>query len=181
MIQRTSPFPPEGTKDRPRVAVSACLLGHPVRYDGGEKFFPVIVEEMAPLLELLPLCPEWESGLPVPREPMRLEDRDRKIRLRSEKGEDHTKRLETWSRRKIKSLKRDDIRGLILKARSPSCGSLDTPIFRNGEEEPAVLGAGIFARMVQESFPELPVIDEERLADTALRQEFLSRVDRDGS
>ena len=58
--------------DRIRLGVSACLLGQPVRYNGGHKRDPFIVEELGRFVEFVPVCPEVEAGFPVPRETFRL-------------------------------------------------------------------------------------------------------------
>src|SRR3989442_12459373 len=56
-----------------RLGISACLLGHEVRYDGGHKRDPLLVETLGRFVEWVPVCPEGELGLGVPREPIRLE------------------------------------------------------------------------------------------------------------
>lgn len=58
---------------KPKVGISACLLGRRVRYDGRDKFDPLPAEALAGRIEWVPVCPEVESGLPVPREPIQLE------------------------------------------------------------------------------------------------------------
>ena len=56
-----------------RVAISHCLLGAPVRYDGGSK--PVSeVMELAAKVEVVRVCPETAAGLPVPRPPAEQRD-----------------------------------------------------------------------------------------------------------
>lgn len=57
---------------KPRVGVSACLLGQPVRYDGQAKPHAWVRDVLARKAELVPLCPETGAGLPVPRPPVRL-------------------------------------------------------------------------------------------------------------
>ena len=56
--------------EKPRVGVSACLLGENVRYDGRHKLDPDMVDTLSQYFELVPVCPEVEMGLGVPREPM---------------------------------------------------------------------------------------------------------------
>lgn len=64
-----------------RLGISACLIGEAVRFDGGHKRDFFLVKTLGPIVEWVPVCPELESGLGVPRESMRLVQIDRKIRL----------------------------------------------------------------------------------------------------
>lgn len=100
-----------------RVAISACLLGTPVRYDGGSK--PVSeVQQLAEKVEVLRLCPETASGLPVPRPP--AEQRDGRVYLSD--GRDVTAEFELGVARSLAALGRSPVRLAVLKAKSPSCG-----------------------------------------------------------
>ena len=56
----------------PLVGVSACLLGHAVRYDGGHKRDRFLTERLACCVEFLPVCPETAIGLGTPRPPIQL-------------------------------------------------------------------------------------------------------------
>ena len=55
-----------------KIGVSSCLLGERVRYDGGHKLDSFIAETLAQYVEFVPVCPEYECRLGVPREAMRL-------------------------------------------------------------------------------------------------------------
>ncbi|MHC4779721.1 MAG: 2-thiouracil desulfurase family protein, partial [Planctomycetota bacterium] len=67
--------------ERIRLGISQCLLGEKVRYDGRHKKDDFVLENLGPLADFVPVCPEVECGLPVPREPMRLEGRPGAARL----------------------------------------------------------------------------------------------------
>jgi 2-thiouracil desulfurase len=69
------------TPERIRLGISACLLGEPVRFDGGHKRDPFLAESLGPFVDLAPVCPEVESGLDAPSESMRLVQADGRIRL----------------------------------------------------------------------------------------------------
>ncbi len=159
-----------------RVGVSKCLLGHTVRYDGGHKLDPVITDTLGQLVEFVPVCPEFECGLGVPREPMRLvgdPSSPRLVTIRT--GVDHTERLASWARKRVAELEREGLCGFIFKSNSPSCGMERVELY--GERcEPASTGVGIFARIFMEHFPLLPVEDERRLHDVRLRESFVERV-----
>ena len=162
--------------EKPRVGVSACLVGEMVRYDGGHKRNPWIADVLAKHVDLVAVCPEAECGLGVPRERMHLQgDPDAPRLLTTFSRIDHTQRMLRWARKRVRELARKDLCGFILKAKSPSCGLRGIPV----RLEPGVWrrrGMGLFARALTERLPLLPVIDEGRLAVGAERESFLARV-----
>lgn len=145
-----------------KIIVSACLLGEKVRYDGGHKLAPFLVETPGPLVEWVRVCPEVDCGLPVPRETMRLErDRERTRLVANGTGIDHTERMERWAKARLDELSGLDLRGYVCKKDSPSCGM-----------EPL----GIFTRMFMERFPRIPVADEGAFTDPSSLEAFLGRA-----
>ena len=78
--------------ERVRLGISACLLGEPVRFDGGHKRDPFLVESLGQFVDWVPVCPEVESGLDAPRESMRLVQADGRIRLLTNKTARITRR-----------------------------------------------------------------------------------------
>lgn len=156
-------MPNDSSADRPiRVLVSSCLLGNCVRYDGRHKRDAFVVETLGALCELVPVCPEVESGLPVPREPMGLTGEPDAPRLTGvESGVDHTDRVAAWARVRLAELAPLRLSGYICKKGSPSCG---------------LEGPGIFTRAFLASFPSAAVEDEERLSRAGPRRAFLDRA-----
>jgi uncharacterized protein YbbK (DUF523 family) len=177
---------------RPRVGVSACLLGQPTRYDGGHRLDRFIAEELGGRLEWVPLCPEVELGLGVPRETMRLEGDPQAPRLvTTASRRDLTAEMEAWCARRVEELAGLGVCGFILKKGSPSCGVVGVPVAPPrgpAEVSPgttaagAVLpaGVGLFARAAARRFPALPCCDEEMLADPEQARLFLQMVERYG-
>lgn len=158
-----------------KIGISACLIGERVRYDGGHKLDPLIADTLGTYFDFVPVCPEAEAGLGVPREPMQLMDGPDSPRLVTlETRMDHTARLLDWMAKRLPELEKEDLRGFILKARSPSCG-LTVQVFR-ADGQPAGMGAGLFARAFMERFPAVPVTDEEDMHDPGLRESFIERV-----
>ena len=95
----------ESVNKRIRLGISACLLGEPVRFDGGHKRDPFLVESLGPFVDWVPVCPEVESGLDAPRESMRLVQTDGRIRLLTNKtAHDHTTRMHGYARRRVGEL-----------------------------------------------------------------------------
>src|SRR6185503_5042522 len=104
------------TDQRIRLGISACLLGEPVRFDGGHKRDRFLVESLGPFVDWVPVCPEMESGLDAPRESMRLVESDGQIRLLTNKtARDHTTRMHGFARRRVEELASDALVGFVLK------------------------------------------------------------------
>jgi uncharacterized protein YbbK (DUF523 family) len=155
-----------------RLGVSSCLLGHAVRYDGGHKLNAVVVDLLGPSVEWVPVCPEVELGLGIPRPPIQLTGSTRAPRLLvTTTGEDLTERMQRWAARRIDELRALGLHGYVLKSRSPSCGLDDVPV--QGAERP---GRGAFAAVLVEALPGLAIEDEVRLADPVVRARFLERA-----
>ena len=159
--------------ERPRVLVSACLLGQAVRYDGGHKRHAWLVEELLPRIEAVAVCPEAGIGLGVPRPPIQLLSIGGEVRALGveDASLDVTRALEDYGHR----WRRERLDGAILKARSPSCGLGTTPLF-DGSGQERGLTSGLFARALLEILPPERCIDEQGLDDPARRAAWLAAV-----
>jgi len=159
-----------------RIGISQCLLGDHVRYDGGHKRDALLADILSRQVEWVPVCPEVEAGLGVPREPMRLEGTAASPRLVTiTTAVDHTAAMRQFSARRLRELERLELSGYVFKARSPSCGIGRVPLMSaQGKETPE--GAGLFAQALMAHFPAMPVEDEERLHDPQILKNFLKRV-----
>jgi uncharacterized protein YbbK (DUF523 family) len=161
---------------RIRIGISQCLLGDHVRYDGGHKRDALLADTLSEQVEWVPVCPEVEAGLGVPREPMRLEGTAVSPRLVTiTTGVDHTAAMHQFSARRLQELERLNLSGYVLKARSPSCGVGRVPLM-NAQGDEAPEGIGLFAQALIAHFPLLPVEDEDRLHDPQILKDFLKRV-----
>ena len=162
---------------RPRVGVSACLLGQPVRYDGAHKRDRYISEQLADLIDFIPVCPEVEAGLGVPRPTIQLRKVDDEIRVvRSDDASvDVTARLDAVAVQRAEELK-SKISGFILKKKSPSCGMARVPVAIALDRPLDRSGVGRFAQTFHQRAPLIPLEEEGRLSDPALRENFLERV-----
>ena len=159
-----------------KIGISSCLLGNSVRYDGGHKLDRFLTDTLGAFVEYVPVCPETECGLGIPREPMRLEGNiDDPGLIVIETGKDITKKMKQWSIKRVNELKKEDLYGFIFKTRSPSCGIEQVNVF-NDKGIPVKKGTGLFARQFMDRFPLIPVEDEERLHDPGLRENFIDRV-----
>jgi len=163
------------TKSRARIGISSCLLGEPVRYDGGHKRDEFLVNLFGRYVEWVPVCPEMEMGLGVPRPNLRLIDQDGEIRMIAPTtGTDHTAGMNVFLRQRIRQLEGEQLAGFVFKRSSPSCGLERVRVYKNGI--PAGRGQGLFAAAITAQFPTLPVEEEGRLNDPRLRENFVSRV-----
>ena len=166
------------TVEPPPVAISSCLLGERVRYDGRDSFMPELIHNLEEELKLVSLCPEVAIGLGIPRPPMRLVNQDKQIRVVGvEDGhQDFTARLLGYGTDIANETQ--GLSGYVFKSRSPSCGLKTTPIYSPSgtvvpDQKP---GSGIVAATIIKLLPELPVEDELRLMDPLIRRDFIEDV-----
>jgi uncharacterized protein YbgA (DUF1722 family)/uncharacterized protein YbbK (DUF523 family) len=162
--------------DRIKLGVSSCLLGQEVRYDGGHKLDRFIRDTLGRYVEYVPVCPEVECGLPIPREAMHLYGDPAAPRLVAVKTRrDFTEQMQRWGRGRLADLEKRDLCGYIFKSKSPSSGLERIKVY---DEKGRVShqGVGLWARMFQDRFPLLPVEDEGRLHDPLLREMFIERI-----
>jgi len=185
-----------------RIGVSACLLGHAVRWDGGHKREAALADDLTGVVEWVPVCPEVEVGMGVPRPPVRLERaRDGATRVVDPaSGRDWTPALTRWAGVRLRELDRLRVCGYVLKSRSPSCGLAHVPVYDAGTaagrgasaaagaravsargasgagDAPSAPGRGAFAAALVARFGGLPVEEEGALRDAGARAHFLERA-----
>jgi len=159
-----------------KLGISTCLLGETVRYDGGHKLDRFLTDTLGQYVQYVPVCPEVECGLPVPRESMRLEGNPDFPRLiTSRTKQDMTERMVRWAKRRVVEFEEEDLCGFIFKSDSPSSGMERVKVY-NEKGMPVKKGIGMFARIFMEHFHLLPVEDEGRLHDPELRENFIERI-----
>jgi uncharacterized protein YbgA (DUF1722 family)/uncharacterized protein YbbK (DUF523 family) len=159
-----------------KIGVSSCLLGNEVRFDGGHKHDRYITGTLSNYFTFVPVCPEVECGLSIPREAMRLTGAPEKPTLVTNKtGIDHTDRMISWAKKKVVQLEQESLCGFIFKNRSPSSGMERVKVY-DKNNVPRSIGVGLFARAFMEHFPLLPVEDEGRLHDILLRENFIESI-----
>lgn len=149
------------------VAISSCLAGNAVRYDGSDKRLTWL-DRLRTSLELAPFCPETAAGLGVPRPPVRLVLHDGRYRAagRDQPLLDVTEPLLTAAEDIALALEQAKAVGVIFKSRSPSCGLGSTPAFaRDGQ----ALGntSGLAAAAITGALPGLLAVEESALQTPA--------------
>lgn len=163
---------PAGARPPPRVGVSACLLGRPVRYDGEHKYDALVGGPLAKLLQLVEACPEVGIGLPVPRPPIQVVRLASAERVRGVQApeQDFTDALSGYAERIDR-----DLDGFILKSRSPSCGLGSTPL-HDAQDERIGTTSGAFAARLRQRLALLPMCNDEDLSTSDGAAAFVLEV-----
>ncbi len=159
-----------------RLGISRCLLGEPVRYDGGHKLDHFLVDVLGQHVEWVPVCPEVEAGFGTPREAMRLVDDVAEPRLITARSHhDYTGRMRRYAQKRVREFQALNLSGYVFKKDSPSCGTRRVRVHaRDGRL--LGTGKGLFAEAFQRAFPLTPIEEEGRLRDQGLRENFIERV-----
>ena len=163
-------------EERIKLGISTCLLGESVRYDGGHKLDRFLADTLGQYIQYVPVCPEVECGLGIPREAMHLEgdaESPRLVTLRTKK--DYTDKMLRWARKRVIELENEDLCGFIFKSNSPSSGMERVKIYDN-KGMPTKKGRGIFAGIFMDHFPLIPAEEDGRLHDPKLRENFIERI-----
>jgi len=159
-----------------KLGISSCLLGENVRYDGGHRLDRFLTDTLGTYVSYVPVCPEVECGLGVPRESMRLVGDPNAPRLVTSRSQrDLTEQMLAWARKRVAELEHEELCGFICKAKSPSSGMERVKVY-NETGMPVKKGVGIFARTFVDRFPLLPVEDDGRLHDPKIRENFIERI-----
>ncbi len=156
------------------IGISSCLLGQHVRYDGGHKRDPCIIDTLGRYFDFQPFCPEVEIGLGIPRIPIHLVKKNNQVHCvdtkNSEKDLTDSLRDCAWQQNE----RHQNLCGYILKKDSPSCGMEKVKVYENNTYRK--IGVGIYAKEMMSSNPLIPVEEEGRLGDPLLRENFIWRV-----
>ena len=164
-------------KEKIRIGISACLIGEKVRYDGGAKTDKYIRDTLSAYFHWVPVCPEFEMGLGVPRPTLRLQRIEGETKLvQPASDRDLTGAMEEYSRARVAALADQNIFGYLLKSGSPSCGKGGIRVYKGHAIRPDKNGVGVFAKHLMEANPNLPIEDEGRLKDPGLREHWLNQV-----
>ena len=161
----------------PRLGVSRCLMGDSVRYDGGHKLDRFLRDGLGKHVEYVPVCPEVECGLGIPREAMRLVGDPEAPRLLTIKTKiDLTERMRAFAAARVEALEAEGLCGFVFKSGSPSSGMERVKVYPEAGGMAQLKGVGLFAAAFMARFPLLPVEEEGRLNDAGLRENFIERI-----
>ncbi len=158
-------------KHKPKIVISRCYID-PVRYDGN-KVNETFVHNILKFVEYIPICPEVEIGLGVPRDKIFLIKKDT-YRI-YQNGNDITDKMEIFSENFLRNI--GNIDGFLLKGKSPSCGVTGAKTYKKNDGSEFIgRRSGIFVRKVRNYFPHLPIEDEIRLKGHHIKISFLLRI-----
>lgn len=159
-----------------RIGISSCLLGNMVRWNAGHKLDRFLTNTLGRFVEYVPVCPEVEAGFGIPRESLRLVGNPEKPRLITFKSKaDRTEEMNRWAAKRVRELEKEALCGFIFKSDSPSSGMIRVKVY-NEKGMPEKKGVGLFARAYMDHFPLIPVEDDGRLHDPAIRENFIERI-----
>ncbi|MBU1216951.1 DUF523 and DUF1722 domain-containing protein [bacterium] len=159
-----------------KIAVSGCLLGEKVRFDSGHKRDDFVMDELSRYAEYISFCPE-NMAFSNPRPSIRLvKNANESLKVESNKtGADLSAALHKASLLDLQNIASHELRGIIFKSKSPSCGLMSAKVYlENGFAEGK--DDGVFAAMCRAKFPLLPMEEEGRLCDAWLRENFVMQL-----
>lgn len=164
-------------EEKIKIGVSSCLLGKEVRYNGGHSHDRYITDILGQYFTFVDVCPEVEAGFGIPRETMRLVGDPESPRLvTSRSGQDFTDVMQKWARQRVRELEKENLCGYIFKSKSPSSGMERVKVYTAKGFPGSNRGVGLFARAFMDHFPLVPVEEEGRLHDAALRENFIEAI-----
>ncbi|MCD5323983.1 MULTISPECIES: YbgA family protein [Pontibacillus] len=159
----------------PKLVVSKCLEFDDVRYNG-ERIPDKVVQRLMPYVTFIPVCPEMEIGLGVPRDVIRIVRKGDEERLvQPSSGDDLTESMTHFAKGFLNSL--PDVDGFLLKNRSPTCGIQDVKVYDKIEKSPVVgKTKGLFAQEVLSEHEALAIEEEGRLKNFRIREHFFTKL-----
>ena len=167
----------EHKNDPIKIGISSCLLGNHVRWDAGHRRDQFIVETLGRYFDYVPVCPEVECGLGVPRETLRLVGDWHHPRLVTTNTKiDHTERMKEWAAKRLKELEYEKLCGFIFKSESPSSGMIRVKVYPGNNVLPVKKGIGIFAKAFMDHFPKTPIEDDRRLHHSKTCENFIQQI-----
>ena len=157
------------------IAVSACLLGEKVRYDGGHKRDRFITDELSKYADFIAFCPE-AIAFGTPRPSIRTVVYEDGVHIIANKeGSDVTQKLLEFSSKELERVVLSQPSGIIFKSKSPSCGMGSSKAYlENGFREGKI--DGMFVDLCKKRFPFIPMEEEGRLEDDWLRENFIMQI-----
>ncbi len=164
------------TFEKPRIVVSACLLSAKCRWDG-DTISDQFVTKLKRQAKLIPVCPEIEIGLGIPRDPIRLVKNRNKTELYQLSNKlNLTKRMTDFSRKYFEDI--GEIDGIILKSKSPTCGIQKVKLFDSREDKAEFErnGVGLFASEALNYSDQVVVASEVDLQNANNRERFLTSI-----
>lgn len=160
-----------------KIGISACVLGENVRFDGGHKASTFCTQQLKPLVQYVAVCPEQAIGMGTPRPAIRLQrTADQQIRLVQTRDNslDYTSQMLEFTHSIMPRFA--ELSGYIVCAKSPTCGMERVKLYAEDGTALGKMAIGMYTRELMQSYPWLPIEEDGRLLDPALKENFVSRV-----
>jgi uncharacterized protein YbbK (DUF523 family)/uncharacterized protein YbgA (DUF1722 family) len=146
-----------------------------VRYDGRHKRHKWLVDTLGRCVDFVPLCPEVAIGLGIPREPVHLTGDPEHPRVRAVSNPDRDVTADLQAEGHAVATALGGVSGYVFKSRSPSCGLFHVDVLTESGRT-VRSGHGVYSRIIEQAHPCLPLEEESRLDDSALRENFVNRL-----
>ncbi|PAT02256.1 hypothetical protein CI105_02625 [Candidatus Izimaplasma bacterium ZiA1] len=164
---------------KPTIFISACIEQVACRFDG-TVISDVFVKRLLPYVNVIKICPEMAIGMPSPRDSVRViysKENGRQL-INKKRDIDYTLKMQNFTNDYISKIKNKDLVGVILKAKSPSCGYNDVKLYPKEDNKPAITAkdAGFFGGPLKESFSDIPFETERRLSNYSIRDTFFIEI-----
>ena len=160
-----------------KVGLSACLAGDEVRYNKQGAADKFILGPLSQYFEYVKVCPEMAIGMGTPRETVRIVEKEGGVRLTNKEGSnDYTDKMLEFSKKSALDMSHQNLSGFIFKKGSPSCGAFRVKVYHESGHTLRNDQSGFYAQQIKEKMPWLPLEEEGRLNDAAIRHNFISRV-----
>ncbi len=158
-------------KNLSKILVSACLIGHKVRFDAKDCLQSHdLLQQWVQEGRAITICPEMAGGLPTPRPPSEIEPGktaedilSRQGKVLTIQGEDVSTEYIRGAEKALELAKKHNIKVALLKARSPSCGSKQ--VYDGTHSRSLINGMGVTATVLSNNG--IRVFDETEI-DLAL-------------
>lgn len=160
-----------------KIGISACVLGEKVRFDGGHKASNFCTQQLNPWVQYVAVCPEHAIGMGVPRPAIRLQrNAQQEIRLVQTRDNslDYTEQMLNYTAQVLPRF--SELSGYIVCAKSPTCGMERVKLYDAEGNALGKIAVGIYTRQLMQTYPWLPIEEDGRLLDPALKENFVSRV-----
>ena len=160
-----------------KIGVSSCLIGEKVRWNGDHKQNMYIKDTLCKYFKYVPVCPEVEVGMGVPREAVSLYGNPEKPKMIAKTTQANwTDKMNKYAKDRIKALASEELCGYIFKSKSPSCGLARIPVYDELDKNKTSYSSGLFADAFIKANPICPTEDEGRLTNPHLRENFIIRI-----
>ncbi|TDO98224.1 uncharacterized protein YbgA (DUF1722 family) [Marinomonas balearica] len=175
-VNAVDAFHPDQLTEKIPVGISACLLGDNVRFNGGHSRSTFCLGPLSQYFDYKKFCPEVAAGFGTPRPTLRLIGNPESPVMTYTKGtgEDLTETFKGASNHYLDAM--PELDGYIVMKNSPSCGMSRIKVYQENGHPHMMRTRGLFTDALMKKYPLLPVEEDGRLNDPALRENFLLRV-----